>query len=227
MSKQSLKRSKRSEDLILFPFGGNSREALGVVRDINKAGGAKRVIGFIDDNKALWGTSYEETPVLGGRDYLKKFPGARVLAVPGNPENYITRKNAIDNLKISETRFTTVIHPRAVVAENAVIGCDTLIMANVVIGPDVRIGKHCIILPNSVISHDSVIGDYTCVGAGVVVSGNVSIGGNCYIASGSLVCDHVSIGERSLVGLGANVIDNVGKGLVVAGNPARVLRNVE
>lgn len=210
--------------LILFPFGGNSREAHLSVLAVNKIRKKWHVLGFIDDDPSLCGRGSCGAKVLGGKEILNKYPEAQVLAVPGNPDNYLKRCHIIENLDIDPGRFVTIIHPGADISPDAKIGHNTIVMANVVISPGVSVGNHCVILPNTVISHESAIGDYSLLGSNVSISGSVKIGHTCYVGSGSRLKDGISIGEKSLIGLGSNVISDIGKGLVSAGNPARIIR---
>ena len=61
------------KNLIIFPFGGNSREILLAINEINKLKKTWKVTGFIDDNKNLWGSKFLNIPVLGGSELLKDF----------------------------------------------------------------------------------------------------------------------------------------------------------
>lgn len=212
-----------SKELIIFPFGGNAREAIAAIQSINKLKKTWNILGFIDDDSSLWERDFYGIKVLGGKNVLLKHPQARVLAVPGSPDNYLKRKSIINGLEIEASRFIKILSPTTFVSPGVAIGYNTLILPNVVIGPDVFVGNHCVILPNTVISHDSVIGDYCCVGANVVISGWVKIDSNCYIGSGSCIKNNVTIGEKSLVGIGSNVILDVPREVVVAGNPAKIL----
>ena len=212
--------------LILFPFGGNSREALLTVLSINARKKAWDIIGFIDDNPLTHGKNCLGIKVLGGREVLKKFPCAGVLAVPGNPSSFLKRKEIIENLKLAKDRFATIIDPTVVLSPDAEIGYNTLLMPNVVISCEVVIGNHCVILPNSVISHDSVVNDYCCVGSTVSISGKVTIGPMCYIGSGSKIREGICIKKRTLIGLGTNVVSDIEEGVVAVGNPARIIRKV-
>ena len=209
--------------LILFPFGGNAREALTVIRDINKIKREWEVFGFIDDDPKTWGKIFLGVKVLGARAILKKFKSSHVLAVPGREDTYLARQATIEGLKVSPSRFAAIIHPRAVISDGAKVGYNIVIMANVIASCDVKIGNHCVILPNSVISHDTSIGNYCFVGSNASISGFVAVGKSCYIGSGAKIRGNVTIGEKSLVGLGAVVIKNVPQKVVVAGNPAKIL----
>jgi len=207
--------------LILFPFGGNAREALDTISVINKAEKEWDVIGFVDDDPSTRGKDLLGVKVLGDREVLSKFSDASVLAVVGNPLNYLKREEIICGIKIEESRFARIIHPTAQVSHDAKIGFNTLIMANSIISCGVSIGNHCIILPNSVISHDTVVEDYCIVGSNVSVSGQVRIRKSCYIGSGTSIRDNIVIDDGTLVGIGANVVKNFEGGSVLIGNPAK------
>lgn len=214
-----------SRQLLLFPFGGNAREAVMSVFALNERGPAWDLVGFIDDDRSLRGKECCGVRVLGGRELLRELPDAFVLAVPGSPTNYAHRKEIIDAIGVDRSRFATVCHPSVAISPDAAIGVNTLLMANVVVTAGVTIGSHCVILPNTVVSHDSVVSDYCCIGSNVSISGSVTLGSHSYLGSGTRVREKVSIGERTLVGIGSNVIADIPAGVLAVGNPARVLRS--
>lgn len=209
--------------LILFPYGGNARESLLSIFAINDICREWEILGFIDDNQSRHGKECCGIKVLGGREVLGEIPDAYVLAVPGSPSSYRRRAEIIGSLDLNESRFATIIHPSAGIARDAVIGCNTIIMSNVVISCGVSIGSHCVILPNTVVSHDSVVGDYCCVGSNVSVSGTVHVGSSCYIGSGTKLREDISVGAATLVGLGSNVLSDLPSGVIAVGNPARII----
>jgi sugar O-acyltransferase (sialic acid O-acetyltransferase NeuD family) len=213
--------------LILFPFGGNAREALSVIEDMNRRKKIWSVLGFIDDNPTTWGKKLGKYKVLGDRKVLKKYPRAKVLAVPGNPANYLKRSEIIASLNVKPSQWTSIIHPSAVVSSTAHIGDNTLIMAHVVVGVNTRIGSHCVVLPNTTINHDVVVEDYCCLGSNVAVAGGVVIENNAYIGSAVSIREGLSIGECSLVGMGSNVLEDVPAETTVVGNPAKELNKIK
>lgn len=214
-------------ELILFPFGGNAKEAIFVIEEINRMKPTWQIIGFIDDNLELTGREYSSYKVMGGREKISEFQSAKILAVPGRPEDFYKRKEMIDSLGISGTRFATIIHPSACISSATAIGNNTLIMAGVVTTAMASIGNHCVILPNTVISHDVVIDDYTLVGSNVSISGGVHIESLCYIGTGSRIMQELRIGRGSLIGMGTNVLKSVEPNSVVVGNPGRIIRKVQ
>jgi maltose O-acetyltransferase len=54
----------------------------------------------------------------------------------------------------------------------------------------------------------------------------VTVGDNVWIGGGAIVCPGVSIGADSVVGAGAVVTRDVPAGVLVVGNPARVVRDL-
>ena len=216
--------NKIAEDLLLFPFGGNAREALDCIEAINKIAPTYNVVGFIDDSArtSIPSTSYQGIPI-GNRELMLKLPCAKVLSVQANPQNFFNRLEIMNSLKINENRFATIIHPRANISSSAKIGKNVLIMAGVTISRDVIIHDHVIILPNTVISHDSVVLEGCCVGSNVSISSNVTVGHHCYIGSGAKIINNIQIAPASLIGLGAVVIKNITEKGHYAGVPAKLL----
>lgn len=54
----------------------------------------------------------------------------------------------------------------------------------------------------------------------------ITIADNVWIGSGAIICPGVSIGKDSVIGAGAVVTRDVPAGVVAAGNPARVIREL-
>jgi sugar O-acyltransferase (sialic acid O-acetyltransferase NeuD family) len=203
-----------AKPLLIFPFNGNALEALDCL------GNEFRLLGFVDDTPEKQGQQPCGYAVFS-RAVLAQWPQAQVLAVPGSPASFRSRRSVIEALGIEPGRFARVIHPSARVSPLASIGHNVLVMAGVVITSNAVIGDHVCVLPNTVIHHDTRIGDWSLVGSNVTVAGSTVIGENCYIGSGSRLMNGLTIGAGSLVGLGSNVIRDLKAGSKVAGNPAR------
>jgi len=129
----------------------------------------------------------------------------------------------------------------AMIREDNVIGDDVSIGTNAVlefgnrIGNDVRIhsgcflemvktGDHVFIGPNAVFTddpHPMNCPYYKECRGGATVCDLARVGANVTVLPG------VVIGRNSLVGAGAVVVKDVPAGMVVAGNPARVIKRVD
>lgn len=202
--------------LLIFPFNGNGLEALDCL------GEAYRFVGFVDDDPEKRNAS-RDFPVFD-RCAFEKFPDAYVLAAPGSPSSFRTRREAISGLGLPDERFARVIHPMARVSPLAKIGGNALIMAGVVLTSNCAIGDHVSILPNTVIHHDAKIGDYCLIGSNVTIAGGVTLADNCYVGSGCSIISGATVGAGAMLGLGSNLISDVAPNAVVAGNPARPIR---
>jgi len=204
--------------LIIFPFNGNGLEALDCINHDEY-----EFLGFVDDDVSKKSDNYE----IFKRDIIKKHQEIFLLAVPGSSLSFQERIAIIEALNIDKYRFITAIHPNASIGRNVQIGYNCLIMAGVVITSNAQLHNHICILPNSVVHHDVIIDSYTLVGSNVLLAGGVSIGRNCYIGSGSNIISGIHIDDCALVGLGSNVLKNVAQYSKVAGNPAKLIGNLE
>lgn len=113
--------------------------------------------------------------------------------------------------------------------KNIHVGEDFLANYNVTIldiAP-VNIGEHCMIGPNTLI---------TTVGHPLSPQGRrkklaygkpINIGDNVWIGGGCVILPGVTIGDNSVIAAGAVVTKNVPENSVVAGVPARVIKNIE
>lgn len=114
-------------------------------------------------------------------------------------------------------------------------------LGNVIIEEDVEIGNNTAIdravlgstllkrnckIDNLVhIAHGVEVGENSLIIANAMVAGSCKIGNNTWVGPSVSVRDQVKIGNDALLGVGSCIVKNVDDGVVVAGNPARVLRS--
>ena len=55
----------------------------------------------------------------------------------------------------------------------------------------------------------------------------IKIGNDCFIGIRSIILPGTTIGDRTIVGAGAVVKGNIPAGVIVAGNPAKIIGTVE
>jgi maltose O-acetyltransferase len=91
----------------------------------------------------------------------------------------------------------------------------------------ITVGDDCILGSCTIVDtdHHSVEVNRREAGARVATA-PIVIGRNVWVAGAAAVLKGVSIGDDSVVGYGAVVSSDVAAGVVVAGNPARVVRNL-
>ena len=116
--------------------------------------------------------------------------------------------------------------PELVIGDHTFLGHG----CSVDVGCSVRIGKHCLL------SGGVRVSDYDGHPIDAVLRRTsppprdsiepVVIGDDVWIGAGAKILKGVTIGDRSIVGAGAVVTKSVGPDVVVAGNPARVVKRL-
>lgn len=113
-------------------------------------------------------------------------------------------------------------------------------------GKHVHFGKNVYANFNLTLVDDThiYVGDYTMLGPNVTVAtaghpilpelrekiyqynASVKIGRNCWIGAGAVIVPGVTIGDNSVIGAGSVVTKDIPPNVVAAGNPCRVLREI-
>ncbi|WP_409294536.1 2,3,4,5-tetrahydropyridine-2,6-dicarboxylate N-acetyltransferase [Peribacillus sp. SCS-26] len=122
-----------------------------------------------------------------------------------------------------------------------------------IIRDQVEIGDNAVIMMGASINIGAVIGEGTMIDMNVVLGGRATVGKNCHIGAGSVlagvieppsakpviveddvviganavVLEGVTVGKGAVVAAGAIVIDDVPPYTVVAGTPAKVIKEID
>jgi acetyltransferase-like isoleucine patch superfamily enzyme len=126
-----------------------------------------------------------------------------------------------------------------VVGEGTLIGKDCRISNNTIVESDCQLGDRVRVDANCFIGRFTTIADDVTIGAGVCLANDPHPGSETHacmrgptietgaqIGMNATIFPFVTIGQRSVVQAGSVVTNDVAPGLVVAGNPARVLMSV-
>lgn len=132
-------------------------------------------------------------------------------------------------------------------------GIQARIEPGAIIRDQVTIGNNAVIMMGASINIGAVIGEGTMIDMNVVVGGRGTIGKNCHIGAGSVIAgvieppsaqpvvveddvviganavilEGIRVGKGSVVAAGAIVIDDVPPNVVVAGTPARIIKQID
>lgn len=111
---------------------------------------------------------------------------------------------------------------------NISIGDKVYFNANCVIldGARVEIGNNVLIAPNVQIYTATHPLDWKIREKGLENSIPVTIGSHIWIGGGAIILPGVKIGDRSVIGAGSVVTKDVPPEVLVAGNPARIIRRL-
>jgi acetyltransferase EpsM len=135
-----------------------------------------------------------------------------------------TRRGFIEQARSEGIRFATLIHPLACLSPRSQAGPGSILWPGVVVGAESRIGEHVLVNRGALIGHHTELGDGITVGPGANIAGGCSVGPGCYIGMGALIVDSVQLGPGAVVAAGSVVSRDVPGHVMVAGNPAVIVR---
>ncbi len=212
--------------LIILGGRGIGMIAASVANDL----GTYEVLGFLNDF----------VPV---GEKIGKYNGYNVLGKSADVQRYLNDEDIyffigyvgmknekdvfekITSLGIPREKFATLIHPSAIIPKGfCSIGNGVLMAPLSQLSPDTTIEDNCILLPNSFLGHDSTMKRFSHITSNSVVGGNVLIERGAHIGTNATIRENIKIGEFSLVGSGSVVLHDVPENSIVAGNPAKLLR---
>ena len=213
--------------IIIIGSGGHAKVVADIIltreKELNEN---LKIIGFLDDNfKNLRYDNIFNIPILGDLNNIDNFSKNEdyffIIAIGSNE----VRKKISEKYK--ELNYYTAIHPKSIISREVEIGSGTVVMANVVINPASTIGRHCIVNTSSVIEHDNKIGDYVHISPNTTLCGGVNIDDSSWIGAGSVVRQQIYIGKNVVVGANSVVVKDIENSCIVAGNPAKKIKEKE
>lgn len=203
-----------SKSVVIIGASGHGK----VIADIIVNSGDK-VLGFLDDADDVQGKKIIGFPVLGKIADYDNYRDCEFVIAIGNP--YIREKIAIE----LPVRWYTAIHPTAVISSLDVeIGEGTVIMANSVVNPSARIGKHCIINTGAIVEHDNILEDYVHLSPNVTLAGIVKVGKSTHIGAGSCTKQVINIASDCVIGAGSVIVKDITESGTYVGVPARKIK---
>ena len=124
------------------------------------------------------------------------------------------------------------IEPGALIRDNVTIGDSAVIMMGAIINIGAVVGEGTMIDMGAVLGGRATVGKNCHVGAGAVLAGVIEpasarpvvVEDGVLIGANAVVIEGVHVGEGAVVAAGAVVIEDVPANAVVAGCPARVIK---
>lgn len=141
-----------------------------------------------------------------------------------------SRHSAIPLLDISQVNAR--IEPGAIIRDQVSIGDQAVIMMGAVINIGCSIGTGTMIDMGAILGGRVQVGNHCHVGAGAVLAGVIEppsaipviIEDHVLIGANAVIVEGIHVGEGAIVGAGAIVLSDVPSGAVVAGNPAKIIK---
>lgn len=201
-----------SKKLVIIGVGGHGKVILDIALECGYT-----VTGFIDDyQKAIDLDGYS---VIGTTKDIAKYKDDTefIIAIGSNS----IRKRIGEQYDF--VNWATLIHPGAIIGMGASIEKGTVVMANAVVNPFAKIGKHNILNTACVIEHDCNLENYVHVSPGAILSGTVLVGEGTHIGAGATIKNNLNICGECTIGAGCVVVKDINESGVYVGVPARKL----
>ena len=187
--------------------------------EIDFSGTNARVFGIGD--RIIFGDWSELQPVLMNHNDL-----IADIIIENNARN-----SAIPLLDVKD--IPARIEPGAIIRDNVEIGANAVIMMGAIINIGAVVGEGTMIDMGAVLGGRATVGKNCHIGAGAVLAGVIEpasakpviVDDGVLIGANAVVIEGVHIGEGAVVAAGAVVIEDVEPGKVVAGCPARVIKD--
>lgn len=132
------------------------------------------------------------------------------------------RKRVVE--KLGNREYLTVVHPKAVKAENVRLGFGTVVMAGAILNPYVAVGNHCIINTGATLDHDVKVGDFVHIAPHCTICGESEVGDGSWVGAGTTVIQGIHIGKDCFIGAGSVVVKDIPDNSLCYGNPARIIK---
>lgn len=187
------------------------------------------VLGFLDDNSALKGSSIMGLPILGDTsllESLKRSHGVEAVYCPIG--NNCLRVRLLERARLLGYQIPNYIHPTVVISPDVKIGMGVYILLGTVIMPHVELEDYVMISQGVRLAHHSVLEKGTFLSSGCNFGASIRARKFTYCGMSSTIMTGLkNLGEDCLIGAGAVVVKDVPEKAVVAGVPAKVIRYKE
>jgi sugar O-acyltransferase (sialic acid O-acetyltransferase NeuD family) len=195
----------REKKVIILGAGGHARVLIDALKRCHRT-----VLGVLTPEQVPGG-AVMGVPVLGDDSTIKRFSPDKVELVngvgsyPGQELRWQLRQS----FQEKGYRFSTVIHPQAIISEGVVLGTGVQIMAGCIVQTGVQVGDDTILNTGAILDHDCVIGNCCHIAPGCTLSGGVVVGNRVHVGTGSSVIQQITIGEGAMIGAGSVIFDDI------------------
>lgn len=206
----------------VYGAGGTGREVHIIARKINAIRHRWDEIVYVDDNENI-------REVLGVPSYT--FDEARALFSDleisisiGEPA---AREKIYNKVRAAAVKLATLIHPGVYIDESTTIGEGVTICEGVTVTSCVVLEDNVYVQHHAVIGHDIHVGRHSTIGSNAEIGGANVIGERVFIGFLAGTLHGLTIGDDVEVSAGSIVFRDIEPGMIVMGNPARVIRRNE
>ncbi len=195
-----------SKPVLVIGSGGHAAIVVDILRQLGC-----NLLGIVSKDEPLVKPIFLGLDWYSSDDDILAFDKDKILLVNGigSLPGHEVRFKLHQKFKKLGYSFMTIVSPKAIVSDFAVLDEGVHVMPGCVVNVNSSIGEGSILNSGAIIEHDCVIGRHNHIAPGAVLSGAVVTGDYVHIATGARVIQGMHIGERTLVGAGATVTKNL------------------
>ena len=205
-----------TQPVVLLAASGLAREVAAAIQSV----GDHRIVGALDDNRALHGSDFAGTSILGNIDDAADLGDVQFVICAGSGGARRRIADRLAALGIGPGRFATIIHPTVAMSSSCRIGSGSILLAHVTLAADVTVGEHVVVMPQAVLTHDDVVDDYVTLCAGAVLGGTVRVESGAYLGMNSSVRQGLRVGRNAVLGMGSVLLQDLPAEQTWVGVPA-------
>ena len=208
-------------NLIIIGSDVYARRVIKCIEALIKYGEEISIKGILDNNEAKTEVNgYKILDKIDNANLYNDENTSFIIAIKNNK----TRQEIAD--RFQEFDYYTVIHPKTHIGENVSIGKGSIIMDEVNIKDNTKIGNHVIINDRCIIDEDVIVEDYVNLLQSAALGKQVKIDSLTRIGRDVLVISQISIGKQSIVKNASIVIEDVGDNYIMEGTPSKIIKKL-
>lgn len=154
---------------------------------------------------------------------ISKFQTNKICIAVGNNSN---RKMVYEKL-ISinpQITFPNIISQTANISKTVIFGIGNVIMDNVILHSNAKLGDFNLLNTSSIIEHDCQLENFVSISPNATLCGNVKVGNCSFIGASSVVIQRTNISKSVVIGAGSVVITDCPEQSLLVGNPAKIIK---
>ncbi len=212
--------SSPSKRIILLGGGGHCK----VILDVLEAMGGYHVYGISDLRERQGSPVLSKYRVSLLDSDLESLAPDVGYAFVSHGEDLQLRRRLYEMARSVGYSLPVLTSPSAYVSAHAQLGDGTFTMHRATINPAAMVGSNVIINTGAIVEHDCVVGAHSHIAPGAVLCGSVRVGEMTLVGANSVIIPGLRVGDNVLIGAGSVVVRDVPDNVLVAGNPARIVR---
>ena len=209
-------------DIIIVGAGGCGREVYEMARETYSPK-EYRIKGFLSDiptDLDAYPALKEETGIIDTIAGYEVQETDRFLLAIGDVEG---RSKVLQSLLERGAKFISLIHPKAMVFRNTVLGEGVILYPFAAVSTYVRIGDFCLINAYASVGHDAILKEKSVLCPFVAVGGGAKLGESCFVGPHVTISPKIIVGDNSKVSANSFVARNAPDDSFIIGAPAKNL----